>query len=50
VWTLALSVAFTTVSTQTRIIAPKNKYKITEDVKVGQEEGSQGPKELPMHH
>ena len=48
VWTLALSVAFTTVSTQTRIQAPKNKYKITDDVKVGQEEAAKARKELPM--
>ena len=48
VWALALSVAFTTVSSQTRIQAPKNKYKVTDDVKLGQEAAAEAKKELPM--
>jgi beta-barrel assembly-enhancing protease len=48
VWALALSVAVTTVSTQTRIKAPENSYKVTEDVKLGQEAAAEVRKELPM--
>jgi len=48
VWALALTVAATTVSTQTPIQAPKNKYKVTDDVKLGQEAAAEAKKELPM--
>jgi beta-barrel assembly-enhancing protease len=48
VWALALTLAATTVSTQTRIQAPKNSYKVTDDVKLGQEAAAEARKELPM--
>src|SRR5215207_3232761 len=48
VWALALTLAATTVSTQTRVQAPKNSYKVTDDVKLGQEAAAEARKELPM--
>ena len=44
--TLALSVA--TASAQTKITAPKNKYTVADDVKVGQEAAREVEKELPV--
>src|SRR5262245_14586197 len=43
-----LTLAIATASAQTKITAPKNKYKIEEDVKVGQEAAAEAKKELPM--
>ena len=48
VWALTLTLAVATVSTQTRIQAPKNSYKVTDDVKLGQEAAAEAKKELPM--
>jgi Zn-dependent protease with chaperone function len=46
---IIVSISLTTLtSTQTRIVAPKNKYKVSEDVKLGQEAAAQAKKELPM--
>ncbi len=47
VLTLSLSLTTLTVA-QTRIVAPKNKYTVAEDVKVGREAAAQAKKELPM--
>src|SRR5262245_39695220 len=47
VLTLSLSLATLTVA-QTRIVAPKNKYTVAEDVKLGREAAAQAKKELPM--
>jgi Zn-dependent protease with chaperone function len=46
---LTLSLSLTTLSVaQTRIAAPKNKYTVAEDVKLGREAAAQAKKELPM--
>jgi beta-barrel assembly-enhancing protease len=45
---LAVTVALTTASAQTRIVPPKNKYSAADDVKLGQEAASQVRKELPL--
>src|SRR5215204_4853027 len=47
VLTLSLSLTTFTVA-QTRIVAPKNKYTVAEDVKLGREAAAQAKKELPM--
>ncbi len=47
VLTLTLSLTTFTVG-QTRIVAPKNKYTVAEDVKLGREAAAQAKKELPM--
>ena len=47
VLTLSLSLTTFTVG-QTRIVAPKNKYSVAEDVKLGREAAAQAKKELPM--
>jgi len=47
VLTLSLSLTTFTVG-QTRIVAPKNKYTVAEDVKLGREAAAQAKKELPM--
>jgi hypothetical protein len=44
-----LSVSLTTFTVaQTRIVAPKNKYSVADDVKLGREAAAQVKKELPM--
>ena len=46
---ITLSLSLTTLSVaQTRIVAPKNKYTVAEDVKLGREAAVQAKKELPM--
>jgi Zn-dependent protease with chaperone function len=46
---LSLSLSLTTLGiSQTRIVAPKNKYTVAEDVKLGREASAQAKKELPM--
>ena len=46
---LTLSLTLTSFAVaQTRIVAPKNKYSVTEDVKLGREAAAQAKKELPM--
>src|SRR6266581_3080514 len=45
---LLLTVALGTVSAQTRIVAPPNKYSPADDVKLGREAEQQALKELPM--
>jgi len=46
---LTLSLTFTSFTVaQTRIVAPKNKYSVTDDVKLGREAAAQAKKELPM--
>ena len=46
---LTLSVALTSLTVaQTRVVAPKNKYSVAEDVKLGREASAQVKKELPM--
>jgi hypothetical protein len=46
---LTLSVTLTSLTVaQTRIVAPKNKYSVAEDVKLGREASAQVKKELPM--
>jgi peptidase M48-like protein len=46
---LTLCLSLTTLSiAQTRIVAPKNKYTVAEDVKLGREAAAQAKKELPM--
>jgi Zn-dependent protease with chaperone function len=46
---LTLSVTLTTFTiAQTKIVAPKNKYSVAEDVKLGREASAQAKKELPM--
>jgi Zn-dependent protease with chaperone function len=46
---LTLSLSLTTLTfSQTRIVAPKNKYTVAEDVKLGREAAAQAKKELPM--
>jgi beta-barrel assembly-enhancing protease len=47
VLTLSLSLTTFTVA-QTRVVAPKNKYSVAEDVKLGREAAAQAKKELPM--
>jgi Zn-dependent protease with chaperone function len=47
--TLAVATALTTgAATQTKIVAPTNKYSPADDVKLGQEAAAQVKKELPM--
>src|SRR6478672_6600095 len=47
--TLAVAAALTTgAATQTKIVAPSNKYSPADDVKLGREAGAQAKKELPM--
>ena len=46
---LTLSLALTSLTVaQTKIVAPKNKYSVAEDVKLGREAAAQVKKELPM--
>src|SRR6266850_3399158 len=45
---LLLTVALGTASAQTHIVAPPNKYKVSDDVKLGQEAAQQVQKEMPM--
>jgi hypothetical protein len=46
---ITLSLALTSLSVaQTRIVAPKNKYSVADDVKLGREASAQVKKELPM--
>jgi len=46
---IAVTVALTTgAATQTRIVAPSNKYAPADDVKLGREAAAQAMKELPM--
>jgi Zn-dependent protease with chaperone function len=45
--TLSLSLTSFTVA-QTKIVAPKNKYSVADDVKLGREAAAQAKKELPM--
>ena len=46
---LTLSLALTSLTVaQTRIVAPKNKYAVADDVKLGREASAQVKKELPM--
>ncbi len=47
--TLAVAAALTTgAATQTKIVAPSNKYSPADDVKLGREAAAQAKKELPM--
>ena len=47
--TLAVGVALTTgAATQTKVVAPSNKYSPADDVKLGREAAAQVKKELPM--
>ena len=47
--TVAVATALTTgAATQTRIVAPANKYSPADDVKLGREAAAQAKKELPM--
>ena len=43
-----LTVALGTASAQTHIVAPPNKYKASDDVKLGQEAAAQVQKEMPL--
>jgi len=43
-----LTLALATASAQTKITAPKNKYKVQDDIKLGQEAAAEAKKELPM--
>jgi predicted Zn-dependent protease len=43
-----VTLALATASAQTKITAPKNKYKVQDDIKVGQEAAAEAKKELPM--
>jgi hypothetical protein len=45
---LMLTVALGTASAQTHIVAPPNKYKPSDDVKLGQEAAQQVQKEMPL--
>ena len=46
---LTLSLALTSLTVaQTRIVAPKNKYSVADDVKLGREASAQVKKELPL--
>jgi hypothetical protein len=46
---LTMSIALTSLTVaQTRIVAPKNKYSVADDVKLGREASAQAKKELPM--
>ena len=45
---VALLLAASVASAQTKIVAPPNKYKPSDDVKLGQEAAQQATKELPM--
>jgi beta-barrel assembly-enhancing protease len=46
---LTLSAALTSFTVaQTRVVAPKNKYSVADDVKLGREAAAQAKKELPM--
>jgi len=43
-----LTVALGTASAQTHVVAPPNKYKVADDVKLGQEAAAQVQKEMPL--
>jgi len=45
---LTLTVALGTASAQTHIVAPPNKYKVSDDVKLGQDAAAQVQREMPM--
>jgi hypothetical protein len=45
---LVLTVALGTASAQTHVVAPPNKYKVADDVKLGQEAAAQVQKEMPL--
>jgi hypothetical protein len=45
---VALAISATAASAQTQITAPKNKYSVAEDVKLGQEASQQVQKEMPV--
>src|SRR6266850_3525706 len=45
---LMLTVALGTASAQTHVVAPPNKYKVADDVKLGQEAAAQVQKEMPL--
>src|SRR5437867_3680033 len=45
---LMLTVALGTASAQTHIVAPPNKYRPSDDVKLGQEAAQQVQKEVPL--
>jgi len=48
-WTLAIVIACASLlPAQTRIVAPENRYPVSEDVKVGKEAAAQATKELPL--
>ena len=48
-WTLAIVIACASaLPAQTRIVAPENRYPVSEDVKVGKEAAAQAAKELPL--
>jgi len=48
-WTLAIVIACASaLPAQTRIVAPENRYPVSEDVKVGREAAAQAAKELPL--
>ena len=48
-WTLAITIVCTALLTgETKIVAPKNGYPVSEDVKVGKEAAAQAAKELPL--
>jgi len=43
-----LTVALGTASAQTHVVAPPNKYKVSDDVKLGQDAAAQVQKEMPL--
>src|SRR5882672_6950127 len=45
---LMLTVALGTASAQTHVVAPPNKYKVSDDVKLGQDAAAQVQKEMPL--
>ena len=45
---VAASMLTSTLDTQTKITAPRNKYALSDDVKLGQEAAAQAQKELPL--
>jgi len=47
-WALTIVLATVCASAQTKIVAPKNSYKPSDDVQVGQEEAAKVRKELPL--
>jgi beta-barrel assembly-enhancing protease len=47
--TLAVAAALTTgAATQTKVVAPSNKYSVADDVKLGREAAAEAKKELPL--